>query len=62
MKFPLCMKRLHNPIMFHNYDYYFIIKRLEKEFQGHDECLGGNTEKCITFFHQSKKKLKTARQ
>ena len=40
------------PIVFHNgsaYDYYFIIKKLAKEFEGEFECLGENTEKYITF-------------
>ena len=38
--------------MFHNgstYDYHFIIKELAEEFEGEFECLGENTEKCITF-------------
>ena len=40
------------PVVFHNdstYDYHFIIQQLTKEFQGKFECLGENTEKCITF-------------
>ena len=40
------------PAVFHNestYDYHFIIKYLAREFKGHFECLGGNTEKYITF-------------
>ena len=40
------------PIVFHNgstYDYHFIIKKLAEEFEGEFECLGENTEKCITF-------------
>ena len=40
------------PVVFHNgstYDYHFIIKGLEEEFEGEFECLGANTEKCITF-------------
>ena len=40
------------PVVFHNgctYDYHFIIKELAKEFKGKFECLGGNTEKYITF-------------
>ena len=40
------------PLVFHNgstYDYHFIIKGLEEEFEGEFECLGANTEKCITF-------------
>ena len=38
--------------MFHNgslYDYHFIIKYLVREFKGHFECLGENTEKYINF-------------
>ena len=40
------------PISFHNgsnYDYHFIIKELEEEFKKQFNCLGENTEKCITF-------------
>ena len=40
------------PLVFHNgsiYDYHFIIKELEKEFEGNFECLSKNTEKYITF-------------
>ena len=40
------------PVVFHNgstYDYHFIIKQLAREFKGSFECLGENTEKCITF-------------
>ena len=33
-----------------NYDYYFIIKGLAKEFEGLFECLGENTEKYKTFY------------
>ena len=47
------------PIVFHNgstYDYHFIIKELVKEFEGNFECLGGNTEKYITFLVPIKKK------
>ena len=39
-------------IVFHNgstYDYYFIIKKLAKVFEGECECFGENTEKYITF-------------
>ena len=46
--------------MFHNgstYDYHFIIKELVKEFEGNFECLGENTEKCITFSVPLKKKI-----
>ena len=41
------------PVVIHNsstYDYHFIIKQLTKEFNGQLECLGENTEKCITFY------------
>ena len=40
------------PIVFNNgstYDYNFIINKLAKEFDGHLECFGENTEKYITF-------------
>ena len=40
------------PVVFHNdltYVYHFIIKELAKQFKGQFECLGENTEKCITF-------------
>ena len=40
------------PVVFHDgstYDYHFIIKQLAREFKGSFECLGENTEKCITF-------------
>ena len=39
-------------VVFHNastYDYHFIIKQLAEDFKGQFECLGENTEKCITF-------------
>ena len=48
------------PIVFHNgstYDYHFIIKELEKKFDGNFECLGENTEKHITFSVPIKKKI-----
>ena len=32
-----------------NYDYHFIIKELAEEFKKQFTCLGGNTEKYITF-------------
>ena len=41
-----------NAIVFHNgstYDYHFVIKKLAEEFKSEFECLGENTEKCITF-------------
>ena len=40
------------PVVFHNgstYDYHFVIKQLPEGFNGQFECLGENTEKCITF-------------
>ena len=40
------------PVVFHNgstYDYHFIIKELEEEFEGQFDCLVENTEKYITF-------------
>ena len=40
------------PVLFHNgsvYDYHFIIKYLAREFKGDSGCLGGNTEKYISF-------------
>ena len=40
------------PIVFHNgsiYDYYFIINKLAKDFDGQLECLGEDTETYITF-------------
>ena len=46
--------------MLHNgsiYDYHFIIKEVVKEFEGNFECLGGNTEKYITFSVPIKKKI-----
>ena len=48
------------PIVFHNgsaYDYYFIIKKLAKEFDGQFECLGENTENYITFSITVEKEL-----
>ena len=39
------------PIVFYNgsyYDYHFIMKELEEEFEGQFTCLGKNTEKYIT--------------
>ena len=46
------------PVVFHNgstYDYHFIIKQLAREFKGNFECLGENTERCITFSASIKK-------
>ena len=48
------------PTVFHNgstYDYHLIIKELVKEFEGNFECVGENTEKCITFSVPIKKKI-----
>ena len=48
------------PVVFHNgstYDYQFIIKELVKEFEGNFDCLGENTETCITFSVPLKKKI-----
>ena len=36
------------PVVFYNY-YHLIIKELPEEFEREFECLGKNTEKCITF-------------
>ena len=36
-------------MVLHIYDYHFTIRELAKEFEGQFECLGENTEKCITF-------------
>ena len=47
------------PAIFHNgstYNYHFIIKQLTKEFNGHLECLGENTEKYTTFSVPIKKR------
>ena len=47
-------------VVFHNgsiYDYHFIIKQSEKEFDGQFECLGENTEKYITFSVPIKKEI-----
>ena len=48
------------PAVFHNgspYNYHFIIKGLAEEFEGQFECLGENTEKCITFSVPIKNRL-----
>ena len=48
-------------IVLHNgstYDCHFIIKELVKEFDGHFECLGENTEKYLTFSVPIKKEIK----
>ena len=39
------------------FDYHFIIKELAEEFEEQFECLGENTEKCITFSVRIKKEL-----
>ena len=48
------------PVVFHNgstYDDHFIIKELAEKFEGEFECLGENTEKCITFSVPIKKEI-----
>ena len=48
------------PVVFHDgstYDYHFIIKELVNKCEGNFECLGENTEKCITFSVPLKKKI-----
>ena len=48
-------------VLFHNvsvYDYYFIIKYLAREFKGHFEYLGANTETYISFTVPFKKVIK----
>ena len=59
------------PVKIHNgstYDYHFIIKELAEEFNGQFECLGENTEKCITFSvpikteHDNNKQIKFTKQ
>ena len=48
------------PIVFHNgsnCDYHFIIKELSEEFRKQFTCLGGNTEKYITFTVPIEKEL-----
>ena len=48
------------PVVFHNgstYDYHFIIKQLAEDFKDQFECLGENTERCITFSAQIKKEV-----
>ena len=48
-------------VVFHNgstYDYHFIIEEVVKEFKGNCDCLGGNTEKYITFSAPIKKEHK----
>ena len=50
------------PVIFHNgstYDYHFIIRELANEFDGNFECLGENTEKCVTFSVPIKKRIKS---
>ena len=53
------------PVVFHNgstYNYHFTIRELAEEFKGQSECLGENTEKCITFSVPIKKNLITVNQ
>ena len=48
------------PVEFHNgstYDHHFIIKELAEEFKGQFQCLGENTEKCLTFSLTIEKEL-----
>ena len=48
------------PVVFHNgsvYDNHFIIKELVNELEGEFHCLGGYTEKYITFSVKINKKL-----
>ena len=48
------------PVVFHsgsNYDYDFIIKQLEKEFERQFECLGKNKDKYRTFSVQLNKEI-----
>ena len=55
-------KEIH--VVFHNgskYDYHLIIKELAEEFEGQFECLGENTEKCITFSVPINKQLKNGK-
>ena len=49
----ICLKKL----LLSHYDYHFIIKELAEKFEGQCNCLGENTEQCITFQFQQKKKL-----
>ena len=47
-------------IIIHNrstYDNHFIIKQLPEEFEGQFKCLGGNTEKYITYSVPIKKEV-----
>ena len=60
----ICNLRYKTPkkilVVFRNgstYDYHFIIKKLAKQFDGHLECLGENTEKYLTFSVPIKKEL-----
>lgn len=61
MKFLWCIIMLHNSIMFHNYDFYFIIKELVGEFEGQFQCLGENTEKYITSSLPTKKEIENSK-
>ena len=44
------------------YDYHFIIKKLAEVFKGQFECLGENTEKCITFSVLIKKEVTNGKE
>ena len=53
------------PVVFHNgptLHYHFIVKQLVKEFKSNFDCLGENTEKCITFSVPIKKELDNNKQ
>ena len=53
------------PVVIHNgstYDYYFTIKKLPEEFQDQFECLGENSEKCITFSVPIKKEVANGKE
>ena len=52
------------PVVFHSgstYDYHFIIKELEEEFEGQFKCLGEITGKYTTFSVPIKKELDNAK-
>ena len=51
--------------MFHNgstYDYHFLFKELAKDLARQFECIGENTEKCITFSVLPEKNLIMVKQ
>ena len=60
----ICNFRYKKPkeisVVFHNgstYDYHFLINELAEAYEGEFECLGENTEKCITFSVPIKKEI-----